>query len=82
MIKHNGLIQSYDILLHHLIVFGMETLTIFVRFILISGNLYYLVYNKALIGGVVVGLANEMANITLNIRMVMKMSGRNPGNSR
>jgi len=41
-----------------------------------------LVYNKALIGGVVVGLANEMANITLNIRMVMKMSGRNPGNSR
>ena len=22
MIKHNGLIQSYDILLHHLIVFG------------------------------------------------------------
>ena len=48
----------------------------------ILGNLYYLVYNKALIGGVVVGLANEMANITLNIRMVMKMSGRNPGNSR
>jgi hypothetical protein len=66
MIKHNGLIQSYDIMLHHLIVFG---------------NLYYLVHNKALIGGVVVGLANEMANITLNIRMVMKMSGRNPGNS-
>ena len=28
MIKHNGLIQSYDILLHHLIVFGKCNLII------------------------------------------------------
>lgn len=66
LIKHLGVIRAYDILIHHAIVFG---------------NLYFLCYKEALIGGVCVGLAAELANITINIRMIMKMSGRNPGNS-
>ena len=66
--KQRGIVRAYDILLHHAIVFG---------------NLYFLCYQNALIGGLCVGLAFalELANITLNIRMIKKMSGRNPGNS-
>jgi len=67
IIKYLGFKKAWDILAHHAIVFG---------------NLYYLCHQRALVGGICVGLANELANITLNIRMIMKMSGRNPGNSR
>ena len=40
MIKHNGLIQSYDILLHHLIVFGK--LIILLKFLRVVLDAYYL----------------------------------------
>ncbi|CBY24532.1 unnamed protein product [Oikopleura dioica] len=67
MIKGAGLRNSLDLLVHHAIVFG---------------HLFYLGHNKALVGGIAVGLAVELANITLHIRMILKMSGRNPQNSR
>ena len=47
-----------------------------------SGNLTYLAYNGVLVGGIVTGLSVEIANVTLHIRMILKMSGRNPANSR
>jgi len=67
LIKEMGIVKAYDILIHHAIVFG---------------NLTYLAYNGVLVGGIVTGLSVEIANVTLHIRMILKMSGRNPANSR
>lgn len=66
LIKKLGFVKAHDILVHHAIVFG---------------NLSYLTHHGLLMGGVVTGLCNELANITLHIRMIVKMSGRNPENS-
>ena len=80
LIKHLGVLRAYDILIHHAIVFCKYFYKALKNSFLV--NLYFLCHKNALIGGVCVGLAAELANITLNIRMIMKMSGRNPGNSR
>lgn len=66
MCKMAGFRKSLDLLTHHVIVFG---------------HLAYLAHNKALVGGICIGLGVELANVTLHIRMIMKMSGRNPINS-